>query len=234
MLTAAEVQNILVDHYDSRNIPSDQKIGILDSGAFRAFRASTRISLRQYRFFVEKIEERAELIVAPDVINDPEAAFNNYKSFISDLPALKKKVIPVWQWNASFGYLQKYLNESEIVGIGGLAGIFHEDKSEKAKALREETLDILLYLCRKFPHRFHIFGLNYLKGIQELAPFAYSADSSVWLRGARYRYCIFENEKTKLITQAPARNLSFSASLNRFELCSLNARNLENFVNHFH
>ena len=229
MLEAAQVQNILVDHHQTQFIPEHQKIGMLDSGAFRALRASSRISLPNYLSKVENFTERAELIVAPDVINDPQTTFENYK-LVRQMPTLKNKLVPVWQWNASFDYLQQYLNEAEIVGIGGLAKIFHDESNETAKALREETLELLLYLCQKFPHRFHIFGLNYLKAIQLLAPFAFSADSSVWLRGARYGYLIFQHSKTQNLTQAPARNLPFSRHFNRQQRCIANAKNIENFL----
>lgn len=229
MLEAARVQNILVDHQQIRNLPEQQKIGILDSGAFRHFRASSQISLNQYRLTVKNCLERAEFIVAPDVINDPQQSFLNWLA-VKDTPVLKSKLFPVWQWNAPFEYLQKYLDNAPVVGIGGLAQIFRNDTTPEECALREETLELLLYLCQKFPQRFHIFGLNYLTGIQQLGPFAYSADSSVWLRGARYGYLIFQHSKTKNLTQAPARNLPFSRHFNREQRCIANAKNIENFL----
>jgi hypothetical protein len=229
-LEQAKVKNILVDHRDSVNIPQHRRIEMLDSGAFRAYKAGTQINLRAYIAGVEKLHERCDYIVAPDVVGDSFQTLENWRAVNRELPGLQEKFIPVWQFGTPQDHLKFYLDNAAVVGIGSLAGIFHNDKTEAEKSLREETLALLLRLCQKLPNRFHIFGLNYLKGIEVLAPFAASADSSNFLRGARYSYVIFQNSKTKRLTQAPSRSIPQFNRLDRAGRCITNAANIENFL----
>lgn len=229
MLATARVGNILVDHRDAANIPQHRGIQMLDSGAYRAFRAGTRLSLNFYLEKVRELHERCDLIIAPDVVGDARQTLENWQA-VKDLPEMKNKLVPVWQWNTPLEHLIFYLQHSEIVGIGGLAKIFHEDADDAAKASREETLENLLHLCEKFPNRFHLFGLNDLNAIGRLAPFAHSADSAFWLTRAGRGLIFFRHSKTEKLTQAPHRRFPQYNRLDRRSRGILNATTLEEFL----
>lgn len=230
LLERAGVENILVDQTDAKNIPLGRKIGILDSGAYRLFKKNQQIDFRSYVQALAVWHSRCELIVAPDVILDPEQTYLNWQA-IKDAPLVRDKLIPVWQWQAPTAHLEEYLQEAKVVGVGGLAKIMRAgDKTKEEKSLREKTLKELGELCAKFPGRFHLFGLNYPKAIEQLAPFAYSSDSSFWMRGRKYRYIIFQHSINKHLTQAPARAIPEYKNLEPDELCVLSAQNIERFL----
>lgn len=230
LLERAAVENILVDQRDAKNIPLSRKIGILDSGAYRLFKKNRQIDFGSYVQALSVWHSRCELIVAPDVILNPEQTYLNWLA-ITGVPLVRDKLIPVWQWQAPTAHLEEYLGEAQIVGIGGLAKIMRAgDKTKAELSLREKTLSELTELCAKFPGRFHLFGLNYLKAIEKLAPFAYSADSSNWIRGRKYRFIIFQHSINKHLTQAPARAIPEYKNLDPDELCIESARNIERFL----
>ena len=128
-------------------------------------------------------------------------------------------------------YLEAYLSEAKTVGIGGIARIMRAGgKTKEEVKLRDTVVKELLALCRECPDRFHIFGLNYLKAIETLAPWAKSADSSNWLRGGRYGYVIFKHTKNNHLTQAPAKFIPDYKNLDRAGRCILSAQNIECFL----
>lgn len=229
LLEAAKVKNILTDTTDARNIPFNRRIGILDSGAYRCFKKGLEIDLRVYLAHVATLEARCDLITHPDVIGNHRQTFINWQA-VKDAPLIRDRLIPVWQWNAPKVHLEEFLKESKIVGIGGLAKIFHDDKTKEEKRLREETLDALLELCVKYPQRFHIFGLNYLKAVEKLAPFALSGDSSNWLRGRKKGLVIFRHTGNGHLSQAPRKFIREYKELSPDEVCIESARNIENFL----
>jgi hypothetical protein len=230
LLSEAKVKNLLVDSTDARNIPFNRRIGVLDSGAYRLFKKGQEIDLRQYLAHVATLEARCDYIVAPDVIGDSQQTFLNWQ-VVKDAPLVRDRLIPVWQFSAPKCHLEEFLQESKIVGIGGLAKIFHDNKTTEEKRLREETLKKLLEICADYPQRFHIFGLNFLKGIEELAPFAFSCDSSNWMRGRKYGFVIFRHSINGHLTQAPARAIAEYKDLTPDERCVLSARNIEKYLN---
>lgn len=226
------VTDFLVDEIDIRYLPPETGIGVLDSGAYRLYKKSLEIVLENYLAKTREFGARCARIVAPDVIGDPERSLRNYEA-VKSAPHLKNKLIPVWGWDAPREYLDYYLSEQPLVGIGGLARIFHDDKTPEEKKRRERVLSELLELCREYPQRFHIFGLNFLKAIEVLSPFLFSGDSSVFLRGRRKRFAIFVHEKNKHLTQAPAKFIPQYAALSPDELCRMNAKNIADFVKQF-
>ncbi|HLM60953.1 MAG TPA: hypothetical protein VK308_09125 [Pyrinomonadaceae bacterium] len=229
MLETAQVQHILCDPFDVQNVPLSRKIGILDSGAFRFFRQGSELDMHGYLKRVAELHERCELIVAPDVINDWNASYLNWLA-VKDASLIKDRLIPVWQYGAPVEHLESYLGESRIVGIGGLAKTMREDETVEQISLRERTLDELNHLCEKFPGRFHLFGLNYLKAIEQLKSTAFSCDTSCWIRGASRSYVIFKNTKTGRLTQAPSKAIPHYRKLDREARCILSARNIEEFL----
>jgi hypothetical protein len=230
LLSEAKVTNILTDPTDAKNIPFNRRIGILDSGAYKYFAKGKDLDLRTYLAHVATLEARCDYIVAPDVIGNAGQTFINWQ-VVKDAPLVRDKLIPVWQFNAPKEHLEAFLQESRLVGIGGLAKTFHNNKTAEEKRLREETLKSLLELCAKYPQRFHIFGLNFLKAVEQLAPFAFSCDSSNWLRGKKYGFVIFKHSINGHLTQAPARAIAEYQDLTPDQRCVVSARNIENFLN---
>jgi len=226
------VTDFLVDDSDIDNLPPAQRIGMLDSGAYRLYKKGLEISRKNFIHVTQQVAERCERIVAPDVIGKPDRTLDNFEA-VRNFSHLSDKIFPVWQWNAPQKHLDYYLSQSELVGIGGLARIFHLDKTPEEKQNRDRVLSELKQICQSYPKRFHIFGLNYLKAIEELSPLIFSADSSVWLRGAKYAYVIFTNAKNGHLTQAPARAIPEFARLNRDQRCAVSAKNINNFCKRF-
>ena len=81
----------------------------------------------------------------------------------------------MWHWNDKQKTLEKYLDEAEVVGIGGLV--------TRMRAKDERMLKDLEKLCLKYPNRFHVFGMNWLKTIEILRGVVASADTSKFLDG---------------------------------------------------
>lgn len=229
MLEAANVENILVDHVDARNVPLSRKINMLDSGAFRAFRQGTEIDMHGYLRNIAAIHERCDFIVAPDVVGNADQTYLNWLA-VKDALLIKDRLVPVWQFASKTAHLESYLNESRIVGIGGLAKTMRENETPEQISLREKTLEELNRLCDRYPNRFHIFGLNYLKGIEQLRSVCFSCDTSCWLRGGSKAYVIFRHTKNGHLTQAPSKSIPAYRSLDREARCILSARNIEDFL----
>lgn len=229
MLTAAGVKNLLVDHADARHIPFPRRINMLDSGAYRAFKSGTDLSVGEFLQSAKTLAPRSDLIVAPDFIGNPAKTFRRWQRIKAEIAP--KRLIPVWEWASPRKYLEAYLSEAEVVGIGGIARTMRAGgKTKEEIKLRDTVTAELLALCREFPNRFHIFGLNYLKAIETLAPWAKSADSSNWLRGGRYGYIIFKHAKNNHLTQAPAKFIPEYKNLDRAARCIASARNIETFL----
>lgn len=230
MLAAAGVKNLLVDHADARHIPFPRRIEMLDSGAYRSFKLGVDLTVEDFLQTAKTLARRADSIVAPDCIGNPAKTFRRWQRIKAEIA--HKRLIPVWEWASPRKYLEAYLSEAKIVGIGGIARIMRAGgKTKEETKLRDTVTNELFELCREFPQRFHVFGLNYLKAIETLAPWARSADSSNWLRGGRYGYVIFKHTKNNHLTQAPAKFIPEYKNLDRAGRCIASARNIESFLN---
>ena len=123
-----------------------------------------------------------EFIVGPDIVGDPEESHKMWLNTINSRDDLLVEhdvtTIPVWQWGASLRHLAHYLDVSKVVGIGGCVQWLRDQN--------QGNLQRLLEIVKGDTGRFHIFGLNWIKAINEVAPHAYSADSSKWIDAARY------------------------------------------------
>lgn len=235
-LHAAGVQTVLVDQFDLTKpvITYGQfKRVAVDSGAYKALkqpRLKLSVTVDAYagRFGEDNTETAAagyyarefDFIVNADIIGDAAASYNNWR----ELARRGLVTMPVWHaWSAPLRYLRKYLDEHEgVVGIGALV--------QPMRAKDEVTLAELHRLADKHPGRFHAFGLNWLKAIEELKDKLASADTSKWLDGGRYGHVIFVNTKTGHLSQAHARR-HLGLLLSRAERNIQNARSMEVFCN---
>lgn len=215
LLEKAGVRFILVDQFDVRNIPVGRKGVMLDSGAYRAWKNSWTLSME---FYAETARAFGpfEQITTLDVFGDNRASYENWARLKCDHGLV---TMPVWFFSEKeedLKLLHNYSLWSNIVGIGGLVPAM--------RAKDTEMLEGLDRLCSLYPNRFHIFGLNWLHAFKILRDKIYSADSSKWLDGARYRHLIYFDRASDELVQT-------KSDLSREQLCVLNAMNIEAYVN---
>lgn len=213
-LREAGIQAVLADPRDLPRALAFPRV-VLDSGAYRAWKKGGAVDPDAYLELVKSLGGRIEFAVAPDVIGDPEATYRNWLRV-----RRHPKVVPVWQWGAPRERLEEHLAERELVCVGGLVPLM--------RARDEKMLAELEALCREFPGRLHVLGINWLKAIERLRGLAASGDTSKWLDGGRYGHVIFVHARTGHLHQAPARVLGLGR-LGRRERNVLCAKNLAEF-----
>lgn len=217
MLTEAGVSDFLADKWDIDNIfiHLDTRVA-LDSGAYRAWKKGTPINVHEYLHYCT-LNNFYDFKVMLDVFGQPHHTWENWVAYFQG-----KDFVPVWSWGAPREYLQAYLSESDLVGIGGLV--------PSMRAKDEAMLMELHRLCEAHPGRFHLFGCNWLKALRVLKNLVHSADTSKWLDGGRYGHVIFVHTKNGHLTQAPAKVLGLG-HLSRRERCVESARAMNEYLN---
>lgn len=227
LLQEAGIQRLLVDPTDLPNIQWQEGLEVvLDSGAYRAFRGGKSIDVDSYLEVARS--QPFTLVVAPDVIGDMDQTLKHWHRVKDNaLPLL-----PVWQWGADESILTQLLDEAPLVGIGGCVPWMRVDNSRKRdkadikadEERREANFDKLKAICQQHGDRLHVFGLCWVKAMEELADCLYSADSSHWLVGARKGAVIFRNTRTGHLSQAPSGVLPFAQGWDRRQRCIENAK----------
>jgi len=214
LLVEAGVQHALVDPHDLRYAQDWPGELALDSGAYRVFRGhADPMFLFEYIRLANSRE--FAFVVQPDVINDEAQTRRNYFAVRSSITA--NPLMPVWPWGGSDRWLRTCLDLAPIVGVGGLvAGLRSKiGKVQKTKAQLVERFNLELKLhalCRQYPDRLHLFGLNHLVAWTWLWPWAASCDTSKWLDARRYGDLIFLHSRYDTLSQAPARVLPHNES----------------------
>jgi len=215
MLAEAGVRYILVDQFDLKNVPGARPNVALDSGAYRAWKKNWTLDRDFYAETVAEAGREFDFVVNLDVFGDEATSRDNwnYLRWERRVPGL----IPVWHWSAEADerVLEHYLLMSEVVGLGGLVPHMR-DKNR-------DMLECIKLACRMYPRRFHVFGLNWLEALHELKDLLWSADTSKWLDGARYRHLISYSEDHRQLVQT-------TDGRGREALCIENARNMEAYV----
>lgn len=219
MLEAAGVRHLLVDPFDLKHIPVGRAHLALDCGAYRAFKRNLKLGLDDY-LAIARSRGPFDFAVSLDEIGDAEKTRENWERLRSLKSIDDPPFIPVFQWGGDSDHLARYLDEASIVGIGGLVTLMREKD--------ERMLDQLRELCSIYPKRFHIFGINFLRALEQIKSLIVSGDTSKWLDGGRYAHLIFVNTRTGRLSQAPAKALKLD--LNREERCIQSARNLEDYL----
>lgn len=214
ILREAGVEHVLADPQDWIHLEGFRH-RVLDSGAYRAWKSDALLDVAAYLRFAETAG--ADWHVAPDVIGDAAASRENWVAH------RRPGMIPVWGLpDGDTNELAAYLNESEIVGIGGIAKAMHEK--------HRPTLNRLQKLAEQHPGRFHVFGLNWPLAISRLNDLLASHASSTWLKAARYGHVFFVHTKTGNIQSAPAGILGMK-DLSRRERLVHSARVLDEYCN---
>lgn len=229
LLETAGATHLLADQFDIRFIPEERQNVTLDCGAYKLSKRGLTVDVKLYikvadsRAFVDRI--------APDVIGDPAQTLKNWKL----VRRCGVKFVPVFQWGAPPDHLKYYLDDSELVALGGLVTIFHEKETQEQKKLRERTLRELIKLCANFPQRFHLLGGHWLKALDRLKDTVRSFDSAKWISSAGKGRVIFTNRRTRpFLAVAPQKvikenGVAIYAELNREQRAILNARNMQEY-----
>lgn len=232
LLKAAGVQHILVN---PRYIPlahSWQNQAVLDSNAYYNFVHNLTPNVEQYLDTVAQSNRKWLFVSMPDVIGSPELTWKNWqlsqqwlKTNYSYSPP-PFSLIPIWQPGLSNAQFRTFLNTSFIVSLGGLVKRLRGYKSPNPleRKLANKTLHSLEILCEKYPQRLHLYGACWTKAISRLHSTLYSGDSSIWLRGSKYK-SLFHIRKGQLIeTYAD----SFTGDTK--QLCIQNAKIIETYT----
>ncbi|WP_010474785.1 DNA sulfur modification protein DndB [Acaryochloris sp. CCMEE 5410] len=225
MVEAAGTQlPLLVDPVDLKHVANWPGPIALDSGAYRAFKSKSLINIEQY--LAAAFSRPFDFVVAPDVIGNPEQSYQNWLK-VKDLSL---NILPAWEWGSDQSYLHHYLDHAPVVGIGGLVPVMRMKNSGSERKIKDQMLAELKQMCLQYPARFHIFGMNWLWAIESLNSLVFSGDSSKWLDGARYGHLIFTNSRTGHLSQAPAKALPESQSMDRQDRCISNIQAIANFT----
>lgn len=223
-LTEAKVDHILVDPSDLKHVGPEYKGRLaLDSGAYRAFKSGKpMMPAEDYHRLVDSLP--LDFAIQQDVIGDPFATLANWERHFSPRAVRLDMVhfVPVYQWRAPRDHLSQYLDESKLVAIGGLVPLMRE----KDETMYRDLMD----LCRAYPGRFHILGMNWVKCIEHMKDLVYSADTSKAWAGGRYRRVIFRHTKNGHLQEAPAKLIPGYEHIGREELNIHNAMNMREYT----
>lgn len=232
-LKQAGVEHILVDQFDLKHVPDDDRPVALDTGAYKISKSGGRLAL-DVGAYVETALTRGPFsqVFAPDVIGDPATT----KRYWRAVKGRGVEFTPVYHWQAHDpDLLSFYLDEAPRVAVGGLVKLMREGKTAEQKRARLRMLEQLGEIAARHPRRLHIFGICWLQAIEALKDLVASADTSKFLDGGRYRFIIFQNTITGRLSLGPqkaikVRGVPIYAGLGREELNITNARNMEAFV----
>ena len=230
LLDAAGVTHCLADQFDLANVPEGRANVTLDCGAYKLSKKGRQVEVKPY---IRVADSREFFMrIAPDVLGDPEATLRNWKAVRRcDVP-----FVPVYQWGAPRSHLLYYLDESEVVAIGGLVSIMREKETKEQQKARERMLKELSGICAEFKGRIHVCGCNWLKAADRIKEHAYSYDSAKWISSAGKGRVIFPNvsKSRPFLALAPQKlvkvnGVAIYAGLDREGRAILNARNIEEY-----
>jgi hypothetical protein len=232
ILVEAGCEDFLTDFVDWPNVPIAKESFALDSGAYRAWKCDSELSLADWvkqvkEWHCSTIEE-PDFFVMPDIFGDWRetwARWNWIRSGAAEFDeALLNRIAPVWQWGAPRHHLfQMYMN-ARTVCVGGLVPHMRDKNRTVLNEVKEFAKD--------FGNSMHILGLNWLTAIEELMPLVASCDTSKWIDGGRYGDIIYRDDTTGHIVQCHHKLHPHCNGMDRRERLVVCARNLNAFVNH--
>jgi hypothetical protein len=233
MLMRAGSSRILVDQFDLKNIGDDRRAVALDCGEYKARKSGRVLELDPY-LRVAREQGPFDFVLSLDRWNDHEATRANWLEIRRRGVQEELRIVPVWGWGGPAEHLTAYLDESEIVAVGGLVPLMREDDARMLEGLGE--------ICEAHPNRLHILGMNSLLAIETLGRLVHSADSSKYLKGASAARIVFVHSVSGRLLEAHYKVFSKSkkdevrrlASLDREGRCVENARALDDYVNTQH
>lgn len=171
---------------------------MIDSGAFYSFKKGVPINIEDLLDFYLMLKETYPQInftfVSLDIIGGNDNGWSSYKNwqYMKD----KVKCIPTFHYGDDWEILNKYVEESDYVALGGLVPI---------KSKPTELNNFLTKVFHTYPdHKFHLFGINSVPIIKKFNIF--SADASTWVGGVKFGklltpwgdFCVSKNSKTRI------------------------------------
>lgn len=176
LLQDVQVSSVLVDPKDFDHSKKFDHVA-LDSGAYRFFKAGKTMAVNEWVDYLETsigVDRllTMDFIVQLDVIGDAAQTASNW----SEIQAMRENIawmqhiIPVWQWGDDLAVLDQLVEQSHLVGIGGLVRLMRDKDESMLKTVTE--------ICQKHGPKLHLLGLNWLKAFQLLSPMIHSADTS--------------------------------------------------------
>lgn len=166
-------------------IESGFKNIMMDSGAYSVSKRGLTINLDDYISFLKLNREKITACVALDVIGNPE---ESYKNWIYMREKGIDNAIPVYHLGEDIKWLDLYCEQTEFVGIGGIAGSVTNWKL---------YIPFLRRIVDKYPnHKFHAFGLNSYRAIGRVN--LWSCDATSWLIGQKFAELSSANGRIRL------------------------------------
>jgi hypothetical protein len=159
-----------------RAIEESGKRVFLDSGAYVVKSRGKSIDLQEYTNFIRDNQSCIEYAAALDVIDDPEASYDNIRSMEDDLGA--RMVLPTFHVDEDEKWLERYLDDGhKHICLGGM--------------VRCSVEKLSVWLSRLWPRylnqpdlKVHGFGLTAPRVL--LAFPWYSVDSTTWATAAKH------------------------------------------------
>jgi len=134
----------IIDELDGASI-------LMDSGAFSARTIGLTIDIGLYTEFVQEFQPYVERFISLDVGGE-QSSVKNYLQ----LKKIDERIMPVWHLGESYKTLELYLDNCDMVGIGGAAWLKIK-KSGTRRALYRLFSDDMKW--RYPPWSFHALGL---------------------------------------------------------------------------
>lgn len=164
----------------------------LDSGAFSAFTQGVDIDINQYTEHCIKHDKDYAYMAALDVIGNAESSYANY----TKQKEQGARIFPTFHFGEPFDFLDTLIEESDMVGLGGVAQLGTGPKLY-------EWLDACFeHLCTPdgYPKvKIHGFALTSIDVIKRY-PF-YCVDSTAWVfAGAMGKLVFLQNEELYVVS----------------------------------
>lgn len=158
----------------------------LDCGAFSVYTGKLgSIDIEKYIKFIVAHESKLNVYAALDVIGDPVATYQNYEIMTKE----GLNPIPAYHCGSDIKWLKKYIEQTNYIAIGGMAGRLKRRKNVLKKFLAR------IFALTKQQIRLHGFGLT--GALLEEFPF-YSCDSTGWISAGKQRtVAIFDGSKMR-------------------------------------
>lgn len=166
----------------------------IDSGAYTAYRQGTEVDIDAYIDYLFANLDKIELYACLDVIREAEPTYKNWLY-------MKKRglnPLPVFHTYESYTWLEKYLDETDHIGLGGVAGV-----GMGAGEIKVHLDNCFNRIMKRWPVKVHAFGTGHRIDLLSEYPF-HSADSTSWLSGSLYGHM----SKADLISGKVRRDVS--------------------------
>lgn len=154
----------------------------IDSGAFTAWKAGTKIKLQEYISFIKNLPFKPDGYFMLDEIGDPEGTKRNYKIMLD----AGLNPIPIFTRGEKLSVMDEYFDTADVVGIGGLV------QTRGNKGFVKGIMN------KVGSRKVHWLGFTNTSFIAHFNP--YSCDSSSWASSIWYgQLSLFSDSLTEII-----------------------------------